>query len=176
MNPETGEAVFTVPAEELPEGYAQTLLLSAKAVDASGLTGDEKKPKEAATNIATNTVTIDTVAPTMDVSLPEQGQFVLDDQIWYKDDFEFVITGQDAQSGINMFELRINGTEITADAEGTPILVGYGSESAPDKQLPEFRFKSEDYADSSDTIVIDAKLPPPELPTRAAPRSCSPTH
>ncbi|MBO4324866.1 MAG: Ig-like domain repeat protein [Lachnospiraceae bacterium] len=158
VNPETGEAVFTVPAEELPEEYAQTLLMSAMAVDASGLIGEEKRPTEGVTNILTDTITIDNLAPVIDIRLPEQGQFVLDDQIWYTDDFEFVITGQDLQSGIRQFELRINGTEITADAEGTPIPSDYDCGDAAVTQLSEFRFKSQDHTDNNDTIVIDANL------------------
>lgn len=154
----TGTCMFVIPAETLPEGFTQTFQLSAQAVDASGLIGDLTAPTAENSNLANGTITLENVAPLVEMILPEVGRKVLDDfEEWYGDDFSFIIRFKDEQSGLDSLDLTINGVPVTVDGDGTDIPSSFLAESAVTAS-PEFRFDTSDYTNEKDEFVITVSL------------------
>lgn len=155
---ESGTYTFYIPAEELPEGYSQTIRISAAATDCSGLTAEVTAPSRYNSNVLSDSVTIENKAPQITIRLPEEGQKVLDeDQIWYGTDFEFGISGTDDESGAAQLKISINGSEVTTDANGNDIPATFLGQD-PEDAVSEYLFRTEDYNDNNDTFEIQVTL------------------
>lgn len=164
---EEGNFVFTVTADDADENGL--LVFSAIAVDGAGTESDETALEPKVFDEATGDVisgnadfeskqfVIETTAPEIVLALPEtldSGKKTIDGQIWYGGDITFTIQATDALSGMEKITVSINGTEVTADGNGTAIPEKFSDGTAPIAQTGVYTFATEDFVTNDDTFVI----------------------
>lgn len=164
---EEGNFVFTVTADDADENGL--LVFSAIAVDGAGTESDKTalEPKvfdettgdliSGNADFESEQFVIETTAPEIILALPEtldSGKKTIDGQIWYGGDITFTIQATDALSGMEKITVSINGTEVTADGNGTAIPEKFSDGTAPVAQTGVYTFATEDFVTNDDTCVI----------------------
>lgn len=123
-----GVATFEVPAEAITdETLHLNKTISAKATDNVG----NVTPKfvyPSTTNSDTfesSNLMIETIKPTAKITCPtpvqNKNSATDDGKDWYADDTDFIVSINDANSGIRSVSVKVNGTDILTDSDGVSI-------------------------------------------------------
>ncbi len=104
--------------------------VSAYAIDKAGNNSDVKTPTDVTTEYTSNKVTISTTEASVTVTNQTDGKYTdADNKDWYNGDALFTVAIDSNHSGvaIKKIELKLNGTDITADSQGNAINEGLSS-------------------------------------------------
>ena len=122
-----GKSTFVIPTDEIVgENKVFDKVLSATATDNVGnVTADKVSPNSNNSNAKSSGLMIETVDPTVSVTVPESAKdkniATADNNDWYKSDIDFTITAKDEDSGIGSVMVKINNQDILTDKNGKAI-------------------------------------------------------
>lgn len=122
-----GRSTFVIPTDEIVgENKVFDKVISATATDNVGNVTERKvQPTEVNSNIESSNLMIETVKPTVSVTVPEpatnKNTATADNNDWYKSDIDFTITAKDKDSGIGSVMVKINDQDILTDKNGKAI-------------------------------------------------------
>lgn len=122
-----GKSTFVIPTDEIVgENKVFDKVLSATATDNVGnVTADKVSPNSKNSNAKSSGLMIETVDPTVYVTVPESAKdkntATADNNDWYKSDIDFTITAKDEDSGIGSVMVKINDQDILTDKNGKAI-------------------------------------------------------
>lgn len=122
-----GKSTFVIPTDEIVgKNKVFDKVLSATATDNVGnVTADKVSPNSKNSNAKSSGLMIETVDPTVSVTVPEsatnKNTATADNNDWYKSDIDFTITAKDEDSGIGSVMVKINGQDILTDKNGKAI-------------------------------------------------------
>ena len=126
----TYKAEFILPESVIPEARLLDVSLTAVAADnVANITGEDDDnpngvpvtPAIVNSDLKSDRLIIETVNPVIDISSSEAVFIDSNNRKWYRDEALFIITIQDADSGIRSVQIKINGVDILTDADGKSV-------------------------------------------------------
>lgn len=151
---EDGKTATFVVTEE---NFSQELTrhsISAYAIDQLGNTGSAVLLDADNSNVTSGELVFDAVAPTASAVLEgtPEGRTIGDGEnskVWYSSDIAWNVSLSDSQSGIGSYSVSLNGTVLTADADGNNLVTDY-TQSQQIVETQAFRISTSQAAPNAD--------------------------